>query len=174
MKLATKFVLPFIAVLLISGCGTSTSSASSDVSREQWLQAWNEVFDSVTAFVELKPSELGLTPEAGLLATESALERMKTAQLVWEAISGNDEMLLSDGKTITAESVTDLNSTFRLFIASQEDFLFALKECEIGNEDDESFYCTLEVLASDYESNGNAAYQALYQSMQRFKQDALD
>jgi hypothetical protein len=174
MKLASKFVLSFIAVVLVSGCAISTTSDSGEVSRDEWLQAWSEVSDSVTAYVELKPSELGMTPEAGLLATESALERMKTAQLVWETLSGDEEMLLSDGKSVTAESVRNLNTTFELFVSSQENYLAALKECEIGSEDEESFNCMLEVLASDYESKGNAAYQAYYQSIQRFKQDALD
>ena len=82
--------------------------------------------------------------------------------------------MLSDGKSVTAESVKDLNTTFKSFVTSQENFLAALKECEIGSEDEESFNCMLEVLASDYESKGNVAYQAYYQSMQRFKQDALD
>ena len=174
MNSVLKLLSTLIAVFLVSGCAIGTTSDSNEVSRDEWLQAWSEVSDSVTAYVELKPSELGMTPEEGLLATESALERMKTAQLVWETISGDEETLLSDGKSVTAESVGDLNATFKSFVSSQENFLVALKECEIGNEDEESFNCTLEVLASDYEAKGNAAYQAYYQSMQKFKQDALD
>lgn len=39
MKLASKFVSSFIAVVLASGRGISASSDSDEISREEWLRA---------------------------------------------------------------------------------------------------------------------------------------
>jgi hypothetical protein len=157
-----------MCLLFISACGSSSKEFTAD----EFLQAYGEVSDSVTDYILFKPSELNLTYEESLLAIDSYVARMRTAQMTFEKMTLNKAITLTDGE-VAVESVNSLNRALDDFISSQERAAVELGSCGEYSDPYEAFSCVV-VAQSAIAEQTNSQYQSFYQANERFKQDALD
>lgn len=164
-----KLFLCLTLSVLLSGCSTNSEG---QINGDDFLKAYGEVTDSMTSYILLKPTELNLTYEESMMAIDSALARMRTAQMVFQKMTQDRTITLTDG-TISKESVNSLNSAFDEFISSQEVARDQLEYCEKFSDPYEALDCVLQVQIETKEIT-NAKYQNFYQANEKFKQDATN